>query len=72
MEQLSRLNDSIGVRLAKSPLHFSERLGTPTPDGSVTTRTFTHEFLAQYIGTSRALVNVNMADFRRQDMVKYS
>jgi CRP/FNR family cyclic AMP-dependent transcriptional regulator len=70
MQSMSR--NSIASRLARSMLRFSERLGTPTDDGFVHMRGFTHEFLAQYVGTSRELVNVSMTQFRRQDLLKYS
>ena len=68
----SLLVDSIPARLAKALTHFSERLGTPGQDGSVTMRGFTHEFLSQYIGTSREQVTVTMGDLRRQQLINYS
>ncbi len=70
MQSMSR--NSIASRLARSLLRFSDRLGTPTGDGFVRMRGFTHEFLAQYVGTSRELVNVSMTQFRRQDLLRYS
>jgi len=70
MQSMSR--NSIASRLGRSLLRFSDRLGTPTGDGFVSMRAFTHEFLAHYVGTSRELVNVCMSQFRRQDLLRYS
>jgi CRP-like cAMP-binding protein len=64
--------DNIACRLARSLLHFSERLGTVEEDGSVRVTPFTHEFLAQYLGTSREIVTHYMNPFRRQGYLKYS
>jgi CRP-like cAMP-binding protein len=64
--------DNIACRLARSLLHFSERLGTVEENGSVRMIPFTHEFLAQYVGTSREIVTHYMNQFRRQGYLKYS
>jgi CRP/FNR family transcriptional regulator, cyclic AMP receptor protein len=64
--------DSIAVRLGRSLMALSERLGTPTQDGGVRMRAFTQEFLAQYTGTSRELVTTSMNQFRRQGCLTYS
>jgi CRP/FNR family transcriptional regulator, cyclic AMP receptor protein len=68
----SLLLDSIAVSLAKSLLRLSDRLGTPGENGFVRMRSFTHEFLAQYVGTSRELVNTCMNQFRRRNLLRYS
>ena len=64
--------DNIARRLARSLISFSERLGTPDDDGSVRMAPFTHEFLSQYVGTSREIVTHYMNQFRRQGYLKYS
>jgi len=64
--------DSIPIRLAKSLIRFSERLGSPAADGAVTMRAFSQEFLAEYVGTSRELVNTTMNEWRRQELLTYS
>ena len=64
--------DNVARRLARLLLHFSERLGTVEADGSVRVTPFTHEFLAQYVGTSREIVTHYMNQFRRQGYLKYS
>jgi CRP-like cAMP-binding protein len=70
IESFSR--DSIAPRLARSLIRFSERLGTEEADGSVRMIPFTHELLAQYIGTSREIVTQCMTQFRRQGYMRYS
>ena len=64
--------DSIARRLARSLIRFSERLGAQEEDGSVRMVPFTHELLAQYIGTSREVVTHYMNEFRRQGFLRYS
>ncbi len=64
--------DNIARRLARSLIRFSERLGAPDEDGSVRMAPFTHELLAQYVGTSREIVTHYMNHFRRQGYLRYS
>jgi CRP/FNR family transcriptional regulator len=64
--------DNIARRLARSLIGFSERLGLQEEDGSVRMVPFTHELLAQYLGTSREIVSSYMNQFRRQGFLKYS
>jgi len=64
--------DNIARRLARSLIRFSERMGTQELDGSVQMTPFTHEFLSQYVGTSREIVTHYMNQFRRQGYLKYS
>src|SRR4051812_37281586 len=64
--------DNIARRLARSLIRFSERLGTAEGDGSIRMVPFTHELLAQYVGTSREIVTHYMNQFRRQGYLRYS
>jgi CRP/FNR family cyclic AMP-dependent transcriptional regulator len=64
--------DSIEQRLARSLIHFSERLGSPGPDGSVEMMPITHLQLSNYVGTSREIVTHYMNQFRRRGYVSYS
>ena len=64
--------DSIERRLARSLLHFSERLGSLEADGSVRMMPFTQEMLSQYVGASREMVSHYMNRFRKQGYVTYS
>ena len=64
--------DNIARRLARSLIRFSERMGVAEADGSVRMVPFTHEMLAQYVGTSREIVTHYMNQFRRQGYMRYS
>jgi CRP/FNR family cyclic AMP-dependent transcriptional regulator len=64
--------DNIDRRLARTLIRFSQRLGAVEPDGSYRMGPYTHELLAQYVGTSREIVTHYMNVFRRQGYVRYS
>lgn len=64
--------DNISRRLARSLIRFSGRMGTPEEDGTVRMAPFTHELLAQYVGTSREIVTHYMNQFRRDGYLRYS
>ena len=64
--------DNVERRLARTLLSFSERLGTPQPDGSVQMMPFTHGMLARYVGTSREVITQNMNQFRQRGLLSYS
>ena len=64
--------DNISRRLARSLLRFADRLGTQGVDGMVSMPPFTHELLAQYVGTSREIVTHYMSQFRREGLLRYS
>jgi CRP-like cAMP-binding protein len=64
--------DSTARRLARSLLGFSESLGRPKADGSVSMGPLTHALLSQHIGTTRELVTHQMNEFREQGYLRYS
>lgn len=64
--------ENIARRLARALIRFGDRLGQKAEDGSVQMIPFTHELLAQYVGTSREIVTHYMNLFRRQGHLKYS
>jgi CRP/FNR family cyclic AMP-dependent transcriptional regulator len=64
--------DNIARRLARALIRFSERFGHNAEDGSVRMIPFTHELLAQYVGTSREIVTHYMNQFRREGYLEYS
>lgn len=64
--------DKVPRRLARALCRFSDRLGAPDGNGAVRVAPFTHELLAQYIGTTREAVTHCMNRFRRQGYLKYS
>jgi len=53
-------------------INLSERMGTSQADGSMKMAHFTHELLAEGIGTSREIVSYHMSQFRKQGYLQYS
>lgn len=68
----SLATDTVELRLARSLLGLSERLGSAEEDGSVRMMPLTHEMLSRYIGTTRGLVTRYMNQFRKRGYVTYS
>jgi CRP/FNR family cyclic AMP-dependent transcriptional regulator len=65
--------ETIPHRLTRTLIAFGERFGTESEDRqSIRMDAFTHELLAQYIGTSREIVTHYMSQFRREGYVQYS
>jgi CRP-like cAMP-binding protein len=64
--------DNIPRRLARTLIRFCGRMGTRQEDGSHKMIAFTHELLAQDVGTSREIVTHYMNQFRREGYVQYS
>ena len=64
--------DLVPRRLTRALLRFSERTGLQSESGSATMPALTHEFLAQYVGTSREIVTNYMNQFRRSGYLEYS
>jgi len=64
--------DTIPRRLARSLLRLSDRLGQQAEDGSIRMIPLTHEFLSQYVGTSREIITHHMNEFRRLGYLRYS
>jgi CRP-like cAMP-binding protein len=64
--------DNIPRRLARALIRFSERLGHEAGDGSVQMMPLTHEFLSQYVGTSREIVTHHMKRLQQQGYLRYS
>jgi CRP-like cAMP-binding protein len=68
----SLASDNIERRLARTLIHFSERLGCAKGDGSFEMMPLTHELLSQYVGTSREIITCYMNQFRRHGYLRYS
>jgi CRP-like cAMP-binding protein len=64
--------DNVARRLARCLIRLSERMGDPEDEGSVRMPPFTHELLAEDIGTSREIVTHYMNQFRKQGYLQYS
>ena len=59
-------------RVARSLLHFADRLGSRTEDGSVQVPPITHQVMAEYVGTSREIVTFQMNQLRQKGLLRYS
>ncbi len=70
IESFSR--ESIEQRLARALVRFASRFGSEAGDGTVKMEALTHEFLSQYVGTSREIVTHHMNRFRREGYLQYS
>jgi CRP/FNR family transcriptional regulator len=68
----SLVSDAVELRLARSLLGLSERLGSMEGDGSVRMMPITHEMLSRYVGTSREVVTQHMNEFRKRGYVTYN
>jgi CRP-like cAMP-binding protein len=64
--------ENVARRLTRCLISFSERMGTPLQDGSVSLVNFTHELLSEHIGTTREIVTHYMIQFREQGYLRYS
>jgi len=64
--------ENIERRLARGLIRFSERFGTPEDDGSFRMPPLTHQFLSEYVGTSREIITHYMTHFRRLGYLRYS
>jgi len=64
--------DTIDRRLARALVGFSERFGEDSGNGSIEMTPFTHELLAQYLGTAREVVTHFMGHLRSQGYLEYS
>jgi CRP-like cAMP-binding protein len=64
--------DSVDRRLARTLIRFSERFGCEAEEGCVQMIPLTHEFLAEYVGTSREIVTKKMDVFRDQGYLSFS
>jgi CRP-like cAMP-binding protein len=64
--------DKTPTRVVRSLLHFADRMGTRTDDGSVAIPPLTHQLLAQYVGTTREIITLQMNHLRSQGWLRYS
>lgn len=64
--------DTLPRRMVRCLCRLSDRLGTMREDGLVQIGPFTHELLAQCVGTSREVITYHMNQFRRQRLLNYS
>ena len=70
MESFAR--EKVPQRLGRALITLSDRFGGPEADGSMRCVRFSHELLAQYVGTAREVVTAHMGQFRKQGYIRYS
>jgi CRP-like cAMP-binding protein len=59
-------------RVILALLQLATDLGAPMPDGSLSVASLTHQTIAEFVGTSRAIVTSEMNRLRRMGLVRYS
>jgi CRP/FNR family cyclic AMP-dependent transcriptional regulator len=59
-------------RVMLAMLQLANELGTVMPDGAMRVNSLTHFLIAEYVGTSREIVTVQMNRLRRLGVLKYS
>src|SRR6185437_16063211 len=64
--------DNIPTRLARALVYLSGRFGVVKDNGTMSLMPFTHELLAQYVGTSREIVTHYMNQIRKHGHLQYS
>jgi len=64
--------DTIHLRVARSLIRLSERLGRVREDGSVHLPPLTHKMISQFVGSTREIVTHHMTEFRKLGYLNYS
>jgi len=64
--------DKTPERLVRCLLRLADRLGTRSDDGCIAIPPLTHQVLADYVGTTREIVNLQMNQMRHNGAVRYS
>jgi CRP/FNR family cyclic AMP-dependent transcriptional regulator len=59
-------------RLVRSLLHFADRMGTRADQDFIEIPPLTHQVIADYVGTTREMINSQMNRWRRDGSLKYS
>ena len=64
--------DKTSERIVRSLLRFADRLGTATEDDCIGIPPFTHQVLAEYVGTTREIITLQMNQLRHKGLLRYS
>src|SRR5215469_14494412 len=64
--------DTIHLRVARSLIRLSGRIGKVREDGSVHLPPLTHKMLSQFVGSTREIVTHHMTEFRKLGYLNYS
>jgi CRP-like cAMP-binding protein len=62
----------ISKRVSTSLIQLAETMGTPTGDGAMRIASLTQYTIAEFVGTSREMLSLEMNRLRRLGMVRYS
>ena len=64
--------DKTPKRITRALIDMAERMGRRVEDGALRMPPLTHQFLSDYVGTSREIVTFQMNQLRRQGFIRYS
>jgi CRP-like cAMP-binding protein len=64
--------DKTPERVVRCLLRFADRMGTPAEDGTTGIPPFTHQVIAQYVGTTREIISFQMNQLRHRGLLRYS
>jgi CRP/FNR family transcriptional regulator, cyclic AMP receptor protein len=64
--------DKTPERVIRSLLRFAERMGTRAEDGCIAIPPLTHQVIAQYVGTTREIITLQMNQLRHKGLLRYS
>jgi CRP-like cAMP-binding protein len=65
----SLLSRSVESRVAEFLLDAAERAGLPDPRGVLISARYTHQEIADYVGSTRETVTLTLGELRRRDLV---
>jgi CRP-like cAMP-binding protein len=64
--------DKTPERVVRCLLGFAGRMGTPTQDDRIDIPPMTHQVIAQYVGTTREIISLQMNQLRHRGVLRYS
>jgi CRP-like cAMP-binding protein len=64
--------DKTPKRITRALVEMAGRMGRRLEDGALRIPPLTHQFLSDYVGTSREIVTFQMNQLRRQGLIRYS
>jgi CRP/FNR family cyclic AMP-dependent transcriptional regulator len=64
--------DKTPERVIRSLLRFADRMGTRNEDGCIAIPPLTHQVIAQYVGTTREIITLQMNQLRQKGFLRYS
>lgn len=64
--------DKTPERVVRSLLRFADRLGAPGEDDCINIPPLTHQVLAEYVGTTREIITLQMNQLRHKGLLRYS